>query len=167
MPIVSTQELAEAAEVTKQRISQWAQEGLPKVGPNKWDFEAAMEWISARRDQSAEARQERANGATNAMIRDARHRLLVAQGDGQIQRNHILEGQTVLVTTANRVWREHIAQQIALGDIWVTQSSDAAEQALRRELWFGLRETLEGSIEGAGDTLSRGEDVAAARLRNS
>lgn len=158
MSLVTTAELAKAAGVTRQRVGQWRAEGMPGfIGRNQWDSEQALTWIAERREDSS----------TPADITVLRARLYKLQGDAQETRNDILRGNVVLVDSARSIYAAAIAEQVQAGDVWVTQARNAEEQALRRGLWFELRDMLRGSVEGVGTALERGEDVAVTRLRYS
>lgn len=133
---------------------------MPQIARNRWDSEACLEWI-------AERREDRAGGTKAADINELRARLYGFQGDAQEIRNNILRGNVVLVDSARTVFAAAVAEQVQVGDVWVTQARNAAEQDVRRELWFELRERLQGAIEGVGTALNRGEDVAPARIRYS
>jgi len=156
LPTVTTSELAQAAGVTRARIGQYRDEGMPgHLGRNKWDSEAALPWIADRRQDSN----------MPADVTALRARLYGLQGDAQEIRNDILRGNVVLVDSARTIYSAAIAKQVEVGDIWVTQARNAHEQDLRRELWFDLRERIVESVAGVGTALERGEDVATTRLR--
>ena len=156
MSSITTAELAAAVGLTVQRIGQYRGEGMPGyIGRNEWDSELALKWIAERREDSQ----------SPADVTALRARLYGLQGDAQEIRNDILRGNVVLVDSARTIYAAAISDQVSVGDVWVTQGKNAAEQALRRELWFDLRERLRESIEGVGSALERGEDVAVSRLR--
>ena len=159
MSVVTTAELAEAAGVTRQRIGQYRdKEGMPGfLGRNKWDGDVALTWIAERREDTE----------IPADVTALRARLYGLQGDAQEIRNDILRGNVILVDSARQVYSKAIADQVQVGDIWVTQARNAHEQELRRELWHELRQRLHESVESVGATLERGEDVAPTRLRYS
>jgi len=158
MTTVTTSELAKAAGVTRARIGQYRDEGMPgHLGRNSWDSEAALPWIADRRQDSN----------MPADVTALRARLYGLQGDAQEIRNDILRGNVVLVDSARTAYAAAIASQVEVGDVWITQARNAHEMELRRELWFELRERLGQSIESVGAALERGEDVATTRLRYS
>jgi len=170
MPEATAPELAKAAGVSRARIYQMANEGMPgKLRRGKWDPDVALAWIA---DKRADAETMHgilsgpdANNATTATLVEMRTRLTRLQCDAQELRNGILSGDLILRDSAQRIYSGMIAEQIAVGDRWVAMGRTGEEQATRRTMWHELRDQLHGSVERVAAAFERGEDVAATRVR--
>jgi AcrR family transcriptional regulator len=159
LAIVGTQELADAAGVSRQRIYQWSNEGLPgKVSRGKWDSELALAWI-------AERREDRVAEDSGRSLTELRANLIEAQTVGQQIRNDILAAHLVFRETAQTAFQEAFAAVVGHGDQWVREGRTAEDIQARQVLWHGLRAELAESTRRVAGTLSRGEDIGSSRLR--
>lgn len=164
MSVVSTQELANAAGVSRTTIGKWASKGMPgKISRGKWDSEVALKWLAEVRQDIADEQM----GRTSGNVTELRARLLKLQGDGQQIRNEILAGNVVFRNAVEEVWRECVVACLSEGDQWVRRGRSAEEQQLRQELWHEVRRVLQESTETVAATLSKGKDVVATRVRIS
>ncbi len=157
MAVVTTSELADAAGVTVQRIYQYHRKGMPQVGRNQWDSELCMKWLADFREDHV--------GTTSRDINDLRARLYQLQGDAQEIRNEVLRGNVVLVETALNAVRQALAELVNIHDAHIAKGRNAAEQEWMTTLSHEIRDASSRAIEGMAEHFSRGEDVAATRVR--
>ncbi len=157
MTVVTSKELAQAAGVTPGRVRQWVKEGLPRIGRNQYDSEAALAWIADRREDQVEQ--------SGDDIKALRARLYKLQGDAQHLRNEVLRGNLVLSSTAEAEFRAAFAELVSIHDAWIAQGRNAEEQRRLTELSHAVRAASERAIDHVAATLARGEDVAATRVR--
>lgn len=159
-------ELAAAAGVNRARIYQFAQDGMPgKLRRGRWDPDVALAWIAERREDSEALGHPSPSAEGTSTLVEMRTRLTRLQCDAQELRNGILSGDLILRDSAQRIYSEMIADQIAVGDRWVAMGRTGEEQATRRAMWHDLRTKLHESIERVAAAFKRGEDVAATRVR--
>lgn len=166
MAEVSSPELAVMADLSRARIYQLAAEGMPgKIRRGVWDSDAAMEWINERRESSEASGRPHKGPIVSHEAVGTRADLIALQCEAQKIRNGVLSADLLLRDSAQRIFSEMIAEQIAVGDRWVAMGRTGKDQADRREIWHELRGKMHRSIERVAAAFSVGEDVATSRVR--
>ena len=157
MAIVKLDELAQAAGVSRSRISQWAREGMPKIKHGQYDAEACLAWIAERRDDSS---------ATSPDLKTLRARLYRLQGDAQEIRNDVLRADLLLAETVETALNGLCAAIVEYLEQWASEATGADEQHQRREVTHRVRDGLAGHIEDIRHDLAVGRDIAVTRIRH-
>lgn len=165
MATVNRKELSDLAGVTPQRISQYASEGMPRIGPREYDSDVCLEWIRSVRPYARRDNPDPDSG--DRSMAGERLRYMTAQADGQEARNAQLMGITVHTEQVVTAVRERDARVIAEGDAWAANATTGAERRLREDLWHGLRRALHATAGSVGASLTSGDAVATTRTRHA
>ena len=135
--IVTTAEMNELFQVTRETISQWTQAGMPKVGHGKFDLSAVFDWwreninVDDQEQETASARER----YWNAKAEEAE--LKVGQARGQLMPvadvHHEWACRAAELKSGLRAWASRLAPKVEGKDLVDLRVAlrDAADELLR------------------------------------